>query len=906
MFGPVRRRTQAALIAGSATTAAALAKRRAQQRQLLPAEPQTEPPVLPQVVQGGPLAGGLRVVEMASILAAPLVGRTLADWGAEVIKVEPPEGDLLRGNLADEQKHGPRVVPATFEYVNLGKAGVQLDIRTAAGRRNLFQILGGADVFITNVRIDALAKAGLRYQDIADRFPRLVYAHLTGWGSEGEDSSRAGLDAGCFWAATGIAASVNGEVAAGCYPQGFGDCVTGYGLLAGVLLALIDRDRRTGRGQLVDCSLFRAGLWCVSPGIIGTVDMGMAQDAGETSSITDYRRKPPMRGWTGGQSSDVAWWSGPFRCCGVAQAEFVWLDPTDDSTAAESELRLATVRAVQLPGIRAEVFLTLNDAALLALPGVEFRDLVQEAFCQHSTATILEALQLEGVTCAVRHVSFEEAGSAVFAAAKIDDTHRECNELAALFRTAGCIDNLCSRLGITDMPGMARLPIELVELSEQHGPRSRGPRKGEHTFAVLKRCPAHQQLQGAQISTIAAAGTSAGTLQGIKVLELSSSLDLSASATCCQLVEHGATVIKFKTFDGDSRSLGMSDQYDRGKKHVFLDGLSDLRLLELISTLDVLVTNVQTERLRLHGVAPELLRSRFPSLIVVLLSPWGVNGDKVSAAAAAAGLGPACGALGAMWSASGLSGAMQSVVGAPPPTPTLHLPELMASVFGFAGVAAGLFERRRAGRGQLVDISYLRVGLLLSACRHSSSRYHVNRSLAFAWAPSEEEYNLQSWPFVFKTGDGQYFMLYDMRPSHVFGAGQAAGISRHSLVLPLLAGAWGALMDENRKKGATGLVALRRFFRPYALALQRGFEKLLWSEVSKQLCSLNVWHCRVAMPYQMVDYRAACLGHAAATFLQPRDNDADDKELLQVLVRGPVFLSSCWPNSASTPPKSRL
>ena len=148
-----------------------------------PAQPQTQPPPLRSVSSSTPQtpsskypAAGLRVVEMATVVAAPVVGRSLADWGAEVIKVEAPVGDMLRDKIPPlpvDQNPSQREFTAGFDYFNLGKASVQIDVKTATGKEALWALLAGADVFLTNTRPTALEKLGFGWEAVRRRCPRL-------------------------------------------------------------------------------------------------------------------------------------------------------------------------------------------------------------------------------------------------------------------------------------------------------------------------------------------------------------------------------------------------------------------------------------------------------------------------------------------------------------------------------------------------------------------------------------------------------------------------------------------------------------------------------------------------------------------------------------------------------------
>lgn len=209
----------------------------------------------------GPLSG-YRVVELGVWVAGPAAAGLLADWGADVIKVEPPAGDPQRrvfGALGIADQHG---VPP-FEIDNRGKRSVVLDLQDPAARDEMERLLATADVFVTNVRPAALERLGLGHDEVLARHPRLVYASLTGYGLDGPERDRAGYDIGAYWARSGLAHTL---VPPGEYPpalrSGMGDHTTGITLAAGVLAKLLERER-TGRGGLVATSLLRTGMYTI-------------------------------------------------------------------------------------------------------------------------------------------------------------------------------------------------------------------------------------------------------------------------------------------------------------------------------------------------------------------------------------------------------------------------------------------------------------------------------------------------------------------------------------------------------------------------------------------------------------------------------------------------------------------
>jgi crotonobetainyl-CoA:carnitine CoA-transferase CaiB-like acyl-CoA transferase len=207
----------------------------------------------------GPLQG-IRVVELGVWVAGPSASGVLADWGATVVKIEPPTGDPFRGlYLTAAGVELPANPP--FELDNRGKRSVVLDLRVAEAREIAYRLLDDADVFVTNVRPAALARLGLDYETLAVRNQRLVYGRVTGYGESGPDADRPSYDIGAFWSRAGIAAALTPAGAEPPFQRGaMGDHTAGISLAGGISAALLARER-TGRGQLVTTSLLRIGLF---------------------------------------------------------------------------------------------------------------------------------------------------------------------------------------------------------------------------------------------------------------------------------------------------------------------------------------------------------------------------------------------------------------------------------------------------------------------------------------------------------------------------------------------------------------------------------------------------------------------------------------------------------------------
>lgn len=207
------------------------------------------------------MLAGLRVIELATYIAAPGAAGIMADWGADVIKVESPEGDPMRrffDTIASEQDANP-----VFELDNRGKRAVVLDIRSDVGREALKALVATADVFLTNVRPAALMRAGLGHEALRAANPRLIYCSLTGYGLEGPDADKAGMDVAAFWSRAGVGA-ITAPKGAEPFPirTGMGDHVTSLATVSAILAAVFER-QTTGVGRLVETSLLRAGVYAI-------------------------------------------------------------------------------------------------------------------------------------------------------------------------------------------------------------------------------------------------------------------------------------------------------------------------------------------------------------------------------------------------------------------------------------------------------------------------------------------------------------------------------------------------------------------------------------------------------------------------------------------------------------------
>lgn len=207
---------------------------------------------------------GIKVVELSTFVAAPSCARLLADLGANVIKVEHPDGDTWR-------KTGKNYLPERFcdeenpifDIYNSGKRHIALNLKSAEGMEAFHKLLKEADVFITNTRLPALRRLGISYDDLKDRYPSLIYAIVLGYGENGPDAAKPAFDTTAFWSRSGFLrdlALAGEDYAPVIPPFSVGDTITGMFLMGEVCAALYRRTQ-TGKGDYVRSSLYHNGIF---------------------------------------------------------------------------------------------------------------------------------------------------------------------------------------------------------------------------------------------------------------------------------------------------------------------------------------------------------------------------------------------------------------------------------------------------------------------------------------------------------------------------------------------------------------------------------------------------------------------------------------------------------------------
>ncbi len=231
----------------------------------------------------GPLVG-LRVLELGHWVAGPAVGGVLADWGAEVVKVEPSGGDPMRHLFAPSA--GAAVNSPAFSAVNRGKLSIELDLADVDHRERFEQLLVESDVLVTNFRPGALIRLGLDPDEVRARHPRLVYCSVTAYGWEGDDREQAGYDLAGFYARAGVLHQLTPVGSSPSpYMNGVGDTFTSMSAVAGVLAAIHKR-QATGEGSFVEASLLRTGMWSMAG------EISLAANGGRPRPVADRTASP--------------------------------------------------------------------------------------------------------------------------------------------------------------------------------------------------------------------------------------------------------------------------------------------------------------------------------------------------------------------------------------------------------------------------------------------------------------------------------------------------------------------------------------------------------------------------------------------------------------------------------------
>ncbi len=330
----------------------------------------------------GPLKG-IRVVEVAIWAAGPATGAVLGDWGADVIKLEDPKGgDPIRSLTAPTLSNPSAVVHAAHELDNRNKRSVAIDLRRPEGLEFAMRLVERCDVFLTNLKLDALERLKLDYSSLAARNPRLIYATLNGYGHRGPDRLRPGFDYAAGWARSGLMAMVAepGKPPPGQRPAMI-DQPTGLALAGAIAAALLAREK-TGRGREVRLSLYAMGLW------MNSFDLTVAAMSG-CSPQPESREARPNAMWNSYQCKDGRWiyfvmiqverfW--PVFCAALGRTE--WLENPRyrdvESRASNSRELIAEVESVVASRTLAQWAPVWDEHGLIWAPVQNLSDVLED------------------------------------------------------------------------------------------------------------------------------------------------------------------------------------------------------------------------------------------------------------------------------------------------------------------------------------------------------------------------------------------------------------------------------------------------------------------------------------------------------------------------------------------------
>lgn len=211
---------------------------------------------------------GVKIVDLTTYLAAPTTARVLGEWGADCIKIESAKGDPARTQGAVFNMPFTDEENLAFDVANMNKRFVTLNLKTEKGLEICYKLLEQADIFVTNTRTKSLVKLGLDYDTLKEKFPKLIFAQVLGYGENGPEKDTAGFDVTCYMARGGVFGTTVNKGDAPMIPtNGFGDFQVSLALASGICAALYKREK-TGEGDKITVGLHHAAVYALSTGII--------------------------------------------------------------------------------------------------------------------------------------------------------------------------------------------------------------------------------------------------------------------------------------------------------------------------------------------------------------------------------------------------------------------------------------------------------------------------------------------------------------------------------------------------------------------------------------------------------------------------------------------------------------
>jgi crotonobetainyl-CoA:carnitine CoA-transferase CaiB-like acyl-CoA transferase len=390
---------------------------------------------------------GLKVVDLASFIAGPSAAVILSDFGADVIKAEPPSGDLWRhGHQIPPQPQAKDPYP--WHLANRNKRGITLDLKTPSAQPVLEKLVKWADVLIVNTPHPARKRLKLEYDDVAKWNPRLIYADVTGYGELGPDADLPGFDITSYWARSGLLSMTRDAGSPPTWPvAGSGDNATAVGLYSAIVTALYHRER-TGEGSYVTTSLLAEGVWSASVSIQAALC--------DAKFFAPHDRKNPA--------------NAAMNVYRAADDTWFVLVVTPDKLAAVAKA-IGRPDLLTDPRFSDPAKLTANMPALTAI--------LDEVFAQHAMAHWYDVFSVIHVTFGAVHGPQEV----------INDPQLRFNDIIVTLEGAG--DKLKSTISSPiKVHGVAKVPAK------------RAPKIGEHNEQVLEQLG----FSGAEIDALRASG----------------------------------------------------------------------------------------------------------------------------------------------------------------------------------------------------------------------------------------------------------------------------------------------------------------------------------------------------------------------------------------------------------------
>lgn len=203
---------------------------------------------------------GVKVIDLTYFVAGPGCAKLLGDWGADVIKVEPTFGDPMRNNGVSLNMPIEDDCNPLYSVMNNNKRGISLNLKADEGQEIMHKLLAESDVFVTSYRTGALKRLGLDYDSLKDKYPRLVWAQVNGFGDDGPLKDEPGFDTVAYWARSGAMVDLVEKGTTIVPPFGYGDAATALSLAGGISAALYEQ-QKTGKGQKVLLSLLSNAIW---------------------------------------------------------------------------------------------------------------------------------------------------------------------------------------------------------------------------------------------------------------------------------------------------------------------------------------------------------------------------------------------------------------------------------------------------------------------------------------------------------------------------------------------------------------------------------------------------------------------------------------------------------------------